>query len=176
MSFDKQFVTRLQKRDKQAFGELYKKTVDQLYRYVAWRYSLPKQEIYDLISDFYVKLWRVLDKYDDAYKFESFFRTVFKNMLKDSFKKKKEEHNSEKIMDVSWTDPDALLKSIQWSFQMWAIKEAMQWLDEVSYQVIIMRYVEQMNYDEIADMLWIQQEAVRKRLSRALQKVRNSLS
>jgi len=166
MSFDKQFVTRLQRRDKQAFGELYKQTVDQLYRYVAWRYSLPKAEILDLISDYYIKLRRVMDKYDSSYKFESFFWTVFKNMLKDHFKKKKEEHNSDKVLDRDATDPDALLKTIQWSFQMDAIKDAMAWLDEVSYQVIMMRYVEQLSYEEIAMMLWIQQEAVRKRLSR----------
>ncbi len=176
MSFDDKFVARLQRRDKQAFGELYKQTVDQLYRYVAWRYSLPKQEILDLVSDFYVKLRRVLDKYDVSYKFESFFWTVFKNMLKDHFKKKKEVHNTEKVMDRDTTDPDQLLKAMQGSFEMSAIKSAMENLDEMSYQVIVMKYVEQMNYEEIAMMLNIQQEAVRKRLSRALQKVRASLN
>ena len=113
MKIDASFVARLQKRDKAAFAQLYKQTVDQLYRYMAGRYSIPKQEMLDIISDFYVKLWRVLDKYDNRYKFETFFWTVFKNLLKDSFKKKSEIHNSVLIQETNTSDPDALLHSIQ---------------------------------------------------------------
>jgi len=174
MGLDKQLVQRIQARDKKAFTQLYEQTVDQLYRFVAGRYSLRKEEINDIIGDFYLKLRRVIDKYDDTYKFESFFRTVFRNMLKDYFKKSSEQHDSRLIEDRG-TDPDVMLKRIQWSFEMASIQGAMGELDELSYQVVIWRYVDQLDYDEIAMMTNLQPQAVRKRLSRALQKIKDLL-
>lgn len=176
MSFSNEFVKRLQNQDKQAFEELYTQTNDQLYRYVIGRYSLPKQEILDVISDFYVKLRRVLDQYNDDYKFETFFWTVFKNLLKDHFKKSSEKHSSEVIFETQTSDPDGIIDSIQQSFTYEKIQGAMEELDETSYQVIILRYVEHLEYKEIADALWVKQDAIRKRLSRAIGKLKSLLA
>lgn len=176
MWLDKQLIQRIQARDKKAFAQLYEQTADQLYRFVAWRYSLRKPEINDIIGDFYLKLRRVIDKYDDSYKFESFFRTVFRNMLKDYFKKSSEKHDSIIVDERVSTDPDAMLKRIQWNYQMDSIKKAMGELDELSYQVIIWRYVDQLSYDEISSLCNLQSQAVRKRLSRALLKIKDLLS
>lgn len=176
MSFDQSLVKRIQRRDQKAFGELYSQTVDQLYRYVTWRYSLPKQEIQDLLSEFYLKLWRVIDKYDDSYKFESFFWAVFRNMLKDHFKKHKEIHDSIEVNKREYSNPDDMLQSIQWSFQIEAIQRAMKQLDEISYQIIILRYIESQSYEEIWQYVNLDEQAVRQRLSRALKKVKNLLS
>lgn len=126
----------------------------------------------DLVGDFYVKLWRVMDKYDPSYKFESFFWIVLKNMLKDYFKKKKEEFDSEIVNDRESTDPDAILKTLQKKYELTSIKQAMGELDEISYQIIIMRYVEQRDYDEISWTVDLDESAVRKRLSRALKKLK----
>lgn len=122
-----------------------------------------------------MKLWRVLDRYDSSYKFESFFWTVLKNMLKDYFKKKKEEFNSDTVEDYESTDPDQILKTLQKKYEIGAIKNAMEQLDDTSYQIIMMRYVEQREYDEISRTVNLDEPAVRKRLSRALSKIKELL-
>lgn len=175
MGLDKKLIARIQARDKKAFAQLYEQTADQLYRFVAWRYSLRKDEINDLIGDFYLKLRRVIDKYDDNYKFETYFRTIFRNMLKDYFKKSSTQHNDAVVEDIAETDPDGMLRRIQWSFQIESIQQAMRELDDLSYQIVVWRYIDQLSYDEIASLCNVQPEAVRKRLSRALIKLRGLL-
>lgn len=176
MGLDKKLIARIQARDKKAFAQLYEQTADQLYRFVAWRYSLRKDEINDLIGDFYLKLRRVIDKYDDTYKFESYFRTIFRNMLKDYFKKSTTQHNDDVVESVAETDPDAMLRRIQGSYQLDAIQKAMRELDDLSYQIVVWRYIDQLTYEEIASLCDAQTDTVRKRLSRALIKLRDLLS
>ena len=175
MTLPQSLIERCIKHDRHAFGQLYQQTADQVYRYIAWRYSLSKADIQDLVGDFYMKLWRVLDRYDSSYKFESFFWTVLKNMLKDYFKKKKEEFNSDTVEDYESTDPDQILKTLQKKYEIGAIKNAMEQLDDTSYQIIMMRYVEQREYDEISRTVNLDEPAVRKRLSRALSKIKELL-
>ena len=116
-----------------------------------------------------------MDKYDASYKFESFFWTVLKNMLKDYFKKKKVDFSSEIVEEYESTDPDQILKSLQKKYQLKSIKKAMETLDEISYQIIMLRYVEQRDYDEISRVVNLDEAAVRKRLSRALHKLKTLL-
>ena len=175
MTLPQSLVDRCINHDRHAFGQLNNQTADQVYRYIAWRYTLSKPDIQDLVGEFYVKLWRVMDKYDASYKFESFFWTVLKNMLKDYFKKKKVDFSSEIVEEYESTDPDQILKSLQKKYQLKSIKKAMETLDEISYQIIMLRYVEQRDYDEISRVVNLDEAAVRKRLSRALHKLKTLL-
>lgn len=176
MKVDDRLVERLVKKDEEAFAEFYRQSVDYLYRYVRGRYFLSKEEVEDVLSEFYIKFRRVLPQYNKEYKFEAFVRTVFKNLLKDQFKKNTREATYVSEMEyVEDSDPDAMLKKIQWSFELSAIQTAMQELDELSYDLLIMKYVEERTYEEISEACTMQQDAVRKRISRALQKIKQLL-
>jgi len=87
LDFDKDFIEKLVKQDQLAFNEFYLKTVDMFFRYVQSNFYLSKQATEDIVSDFYVKWRTVVKKYDNKQSFSAFMRTVFKNLLKDNFKK-----------------------------------------------------------------------------------------
>ncbi len=174
--FDESFVRKLQRKDPKTYNEFYQQTVDVLFRYAHSRYFLSKAETEDLLSDFYLKFWQVIHKYDEKFKFETFVRTVYKNMLKDYFKKTKQLHLSEEIISQEWDDnEDALIDIMERTYQLDQIEQAMQSLDAVCNEIIFLKFIEGRSSQEIGSLLGISQEAVRQRVSRAMRKLKELL-
>lgn len=176
--FEDSFVERLVNKDEQAFAQFYEMTVDIFYRYLNGRYFLSEGDTQDLLSDFYLKCWKGLQAYNPEYKFETYIWSILKNHAKDFFKKKKsvqlkDEHMDNASLVVQWEDE--ILQELQNEYDYDIIHACMQSMDEQSYEVIYMRYIDEMSYDEMSDFLGISQDAVRQRLSRALKKVKTSL-
>jgi DNA-directed RNA polymerase specialized sigma24 family protein len=90
LDFSKEFIEKLIKQDQRAFNEFYLKTVDMFFRYINSNFFLSKEDAEDIISDFYVKWWNIGSKYDFKQSFSAFVWTVFKNLVKDNFKKHKD--------------------------------------------------------------------------------------
>ena len=54
-----QLFKRLKNKDSQAFELFYQQSVDIFFRYVLSNYSyLKKEDVNDILSDFYVKVWK----------------------------------------------------------------------------------------------------------------------
>lgn len=66
-----------------------------------------------------------------------------------------------------------MLEDLQKEYDFDIIHETMQSIDEQSYEVIYMRYIDEMSYEEMSEFLGLSQDAVRQRLSRALKKIKN---
>ena len=171
-----ELIVLLVRKDQQAYNTFYLKTVDVFYRYVQSHYFVSPPEIEDMLSEFYVKFWRVVDRYDDTWKFETYLWTVFKNSLKDYFRKQKK-HTSLSVEEyIEDEDQDSLLDMLQQDFQLEQIQDAMEELQEVDQEVLFFRYIEEKSYEEIADLLGISQDALRKRVSRSLTKLKQLLN
>ncbi len=174
--FDEAFVKLLQRKDAKTYNEFYVRTVDILFRYAHSRYFLTKAETEDLLSEFYLKFRQVVVKYDPQYKFETFVRTVYKNMLKDYFKKSKQVHLSEEVIaSVVDDNEDDLLDVVERSYQLEQIEEAMHWLDAVCGEIIFLKFIEGRSSQEMSKLLGISQEAVRQRVSRAVRRLKELL-
>ncbi len=176
--FEDSFIQRLIQKDEQAFAQFYEMTVDVFYRYLMWRYFLTEWDTQDLLSDFYLKCWKWLKSYNPEYKFETYVWSILKNHAKDFFKKKKsiqlkDEHLDRESLIMQWEGE--ILNDLQKEYDYDIIHNSMQSLDESSYEVIYMRYIDEMSYEEISQFLWMSQDAVRQRLSRALKKIKNML-
>jgi len=176
--FEDSFVDRLVNKDEQAFAQFYEMTVDIFYRFLMWRYFLSEWDTQDLLSDFYLKCRKWLTSYNPEYNFETYVWTILKNHAKDFFKKKKSVQLKDEHLDnqsLMTAGEDEILADLQKEYDYNHIHEAMQWLDEQTYEVIYMRYIDEMSYEEMSQFLWLTQDAVRQRLSRALKKVKNHL-
>lgn len=175
--FDEELIDGVINNDKDCYNTFYLETVDVFYRFLQSHYFLSSQEIEDLLSDFYLKFWRVGKQYNPEYKFESFVWTVFKNLVKDYFKRSKEHFVDEQVMQ-SYDDQivDHKMKEhLEAEFELEQIKEAMSTLDMGSQELLFLKYIEGQSYDQIEWLLGISQTTLRKRVSRALWKLRNNL-
>ena len=176
MAIDGWLIERLVAKEHEAYNEFYLQTVDMFYRFVVSRYILSSQETEDIVSDFYVKFWKVVDRYDDTYAFETYMRTVFRNWIKDYFKKQK---LSNLPKDYDAQDPNFdeewFLTGLENQYLMKDITDAMQQLDERSYEILFLKFMEEKTYEEISIYLGTAQDAVRQRISRSLKKLKSFL-
>jgi len=123
-------------------------------------------------------------KYDINQPFSAYVWTIFKNTLKDAFKKNKDlpfslldsdDEESERFEEglIDEEDYEAVL---QQDFELEQIQAAMQELDALSREILFLKYIEHKSNTEIEDTLMISQDLIRQRISRALKKLRALLN
>ena len=181
MDFDKEFIEQLVKQDQRAFNEFYLKTVDMFFRYINSNFFVSKEEAEDIISNFYVKRWNVVKKYDFKQSFSAFAWTVFKNLVKDSFKKQKDisfssfDYEDWESFEENIEDEFDIFELLETDFQFKQIEDAMKQLDIESRELIYLKFIEEKENMEIAEILQISNENVRQKLSRSLKKLKSLL-
>lgn len=171
MNYSLEFLQRLASRDQQAFGQLYEITSDRLYRYIAGRYRMDRQTMHDLLSDFYVKLRQHIDRLDPKLAFEARLRTMFRNFLVDYFKTKQHQLRLDEIGELEDDESISPIKYTQSAHQLEQIYAILDQLDDVSKEIVLFRYVEELSFEEIAQITNLQEDAVRQRISRAVKKI-----
>lgn len=175
MEFSPEYVRRLQRRDQQAFSELYTNIIDRLYRYIAWRYHLDRQGVYDLLGDFFVKLRDRIDRVNPEQPLEPWIWTVFRNFVADYFKTKKYTVRLDGLEDMLQDTALDPLQQTQQLTQLQRIYTVLDQLDDISKEIVILRYVEDLSFDEIGKITWLQGDAIRPRASRAIKNVQELL-
>lgn len=175
MSFDSTFISKLQQHDSAAFAEFYDHTADYFWRFLQWRYTLTDAEKNDLVHDFYIKFWRVIDQYDTQFGFETRYRTIFRNLIKDYFKSATNMIHEDILIEEQFEE-STQLEEINYIFQNELLEKELAYLDEATYTIITLRYLEEKEYHEIAEIVWMTESTVRKRLSRGLAHLKDSIS
>ena len=184
IEFETAFLLLLIQQDESAFNTFYLKTVDIFFRYLKTNYFLDQEECEDLIADFYVKFRNAVTSYDIEQSFSAYTWTIFKNALKDYFKKTKEIRFSQldspnpdfESFEDSLVDEFDYSELLDQNFQLDMIQSAMQELDPTSREIIFLKFIEDKSNAEIEEILQISQEVIRQRISRAFKKLRTLLN
>ena len=176
IKFEQAFLLLLIQQDAGAYNTFYLQTVDVFF--------LSPEDSEDIIADFYVKFRNAVTKYDINQSFSAYVRTIFRNTLKDYFKKHKElsfsqldgdDEDGERFEDTLIEESE-VAELLQQDFELAQIKAAMQELDALSREIIFLKYIEHKSNTEIEEQLLISQEVIRQRISRALKKLRAMLN
>lgn len=175
MEFSKEFVGRLLRRDEHAFSTLYQQMVDRLYRFLVGRYRIDRQTAYDVIADFFVKLRQRLDRIDVEQSLESWIWTMFRNFVIDYFKTQKMPVRLDDTLETEDTDIEHPAQYTEKNHQLKQIYMVLGHLDDVSKEIVLLRYVEQLSFEEIATITNMQEDAIRQRASRAVKKLQSLL-
>lgn len=180
IKFEQAFLLLLIQQDAGAYNTFYLHTVDVFFRYLQSNFFLSPEDSEDIIADFYVKFRNAVTKYDINQSFSAYVRTIFRNTLKDYFKKHKElsfsqldgdDEDGERFEDTLIEESE-VAELLQQDFELEQIKAAMQELDALSREIIFLKYIEHKSNTEIEDQLLISQEVIRQRISRAFKKLR----
>ncbi len=180
IKFEQAFLLLLIQQDAGAYNTFYLQTVDVFFRYLQSNFFLSPEDSEDIIADFYVKFRNAVTKYDINQSFSAYVRTIFRNMLKDYFKKHKElsfsqldgdDEEGERFEDTLIEESE-VAELLQQDFELEQIKAAMQELDALSREIIFLKYIEHKSNTEIEEQLLISQEVIRQRISRAFKKLR----
>jgi RNA polymerase sigma-70 factor (ECF subfamily) len=160
--------------DGDAFGRLYDMHVDRVYRHIYYRVS-NTADAEDLTQQVFIKAWQAIGRYKKtASPFLAWLIKISHNLVIDFYRSRKSEAYID--FDIVATKPEtdpAHLAEAQFSQQ--EIRRAINKLHGDQQQVILMRFIEDFSYAEIAAALGKSEGAIRVILHRGLAKLKTIL-
>lgn len=179
---DEELIFRFQRDDIEAFNELVIRYKDKLVNFI-YRYTGDRDDAEDFAQDTFLKLYKSKHLYREIAKFSTWFYTIALNTVKTEIKKKSKyqsisisDYDPENDKDFDLPDerynPDDIANS---NIEMEVIQEAINSLNEIFKEVIILRDIEDLEYDEIAKITGLPLGTVKSRINRGREKLKNIL-
>ena len=160
--------------DGDAFGRLYDMHVDRVYRHIYYRVS-NNADAEDLTQQVFIRAWRAIGRYKrTASPFLAWLIKISHNLVIDFYRSKKSEVyvNFDSITAEPEVDPAQLAEA---RYDRQEIRRAISKLRDDQQQVVLMRFIEDFSYKEIATVLGKSEGAVRVILHRGLTKLKTIL-
>lgn len=163
--------------------ELYKKNVQKAVRLTAEIYhgyvlrivtgrliGATAEDIEETVSDVFIRFWNDIDRVDLERGSIKAYISVLAQSIAANKRKELSRRNELPLDDEVNAAEDEPYGHL---IDREALIKALKLLDDTNRRIVIMRYYYSMPHTEIASILGISEAAVRKRLERALQKLRN---
>lgn len=167
--------------DSDAFSALICRVQNKAYS-IAFRYMNSDYDARDMMQESFIKMYRNLDKFNFESAFDTWYFRILINCCLDELRKRKNRESysldiipdgKDEPMAVDIPDespgPEAELISKE---RQKLVREAILALPEDHRNIIILRELEQLSYDEIGQALDLDPGTVKSRLSRARQKLK----
>lgn len=146
---------------------------DKVYR-LAKRLLISTDEAEDATQELYVKLWNKKEEISSLRSVEAYAMTLTKNYCLDRLKSK-QASNLTLVHSNYISNEVSLDKKIELENSVQIVKKLMNQLPEQQRIIIQLRDVEEFDYDEICEIVDMNQTAVRVALSRARKTIREQL-
>ena len=145
---------------------------DTLYR-LAKRLLVSSDEAEDAVQEVFLKLWKGRDNIHHYRSPEAFAVTMTKNYCLDRLKSR--QASNLKIVHTNYKNSDNIEKDVETNEGVELVTRIMQTLPEKQKMIMQFRDIEQFEFSEIAQMLSMNETAIRVALSRARKTVREQL-
>lgn len=158
-----------------AFGRLYEHYVQPVYRYLYSRVgSMHVAE--DLTSQTFIAAYEALPRYRERGHFVAWLFRIAQSRLMDYYRDKKIEIDLDQVerIEGSDVDGDALNHIIQ-DEELKQIRLLIEHLDLDEQEIIRLRFVADLTFPEMAEILGKREDAVRKSLNRLMARLRSQM-
>ncbi|NMD72842.1 sigma-70 family RNA polymerase sigma factor [Bacillus sp. DNRA2] len=167
-----QLIEHILSRNKQAFGDLYEKTIHDVYTTIHFLLD-DKTDVDDIVQETYFQVYKNLSKFDKRRDFKPWITGIAIKQI----------HNYRRKRWMSFR----VLKKVESSSQLTVIDQTNELNDKISNlqlselvnglpyklrQVIILRYLNEYSQEDIAGILNIPIGTVKSRINAALEKLR----
>jgi len=172
---DSTLIRRARQRDSAAFGVLYERYADRVYRYIAYRTS-NTAVAEDLTSEVFLNAWRSIERYEDrGYAFSTWLLRLAHNEVTDYYRTN---HNDASLPETdihssSLPDPGQF---VELQVEQVALLRALKQLPDEWRQIILLRFVEGTPFEDVAMIIGKTSGACRVIQHRALARLRELLA
>lgn len=175
VSSEAALIERAVRRDVSAFTALYDGHVNRVYRHVYyWVRSQADAE--DITQEVFVRAWKSFHKYKHTgAPLIAWLSTIARNLITDHYRARKKLVPLDEAMELDCgedADPAAITEA---SFDRGFVRDGILRLKGEQQQVIVMRFIDGLNYDEVARALNKSEGAIRVIQFRALKELRRIL-
>lgn len=179
---DEDVILRLQADDFPAYDELVRRYKDRLYGFVQQMVrNAPLAE--DIVQETFVRLWQHRMSYRTIARFSTWIYTIAGNLVRSHMRKQ----SRMKTTDLEPRDagdraielPDTgrpVDEIVEGRMTVEKVRRAMDQLPEEFREVIILREIEELSYEEIVELLDLPLGTVKSRINRARGRLRELLS
>lgn len=174
---DKQVLSKLKSRDKEAFIKVYDENVDDIHRFVYFKIG-SREEANDLTSMIFLKAWNHIQNktLEDAKTLRALLYKIARNAIVDYYRETgnkitaslDDEENKIDVVDES----DNPQERIDRAADLELIKSKLPLLKEEYREIIIMRFINDLDVEEIAEISGKSKGNVRVMVHRALTALR----
>ena len=161
-------VQRARSGDSDAFGRLYERSLDRVYRYIYFRVT-DEDTAEDLTSKVFLKAWESLPRFKSGSSpFIAWLYTIAHNAVIDHYRTKRQTAPLDEILSLPASEP---LPDEQYDtlFAARSLRESLQQLTDLQRDVVTMKLIDGMNTEEIAARLHKSCGAIRALQMRGLQ-------
>jgi RNA polymerase sigma-70 factor (ECF subfamily) len=154
------------------FGLLYDEYVKQIYRFVYFKVG-SHEEAEDIASEVFLKAWHYLQEKKEISSFRGLLYRIARNSIIDLYRTRalKPEVALGEEMENSLGDSGEWQKEMDVKLETHKIMGGLKKLKQEYQEIITLRYVEELEITEIADIVGKGQIAVRVTLHRAVKKL-----
>ncbi|WP_249306110.1 RNA polymerase sigma factor [Lederbergia citrea] len=167
-----QWIREVLSGNKQAYTHIINKYKNQLYATIL-RMTKNPQDAQDLAQEAFIKVYHQLGKYDGKGLFSSWIYRVTINHCMDEFRKKryKQVEMTEDLLENP-NHPEVIFLKKEKNRQL---ERLIATLPEDERMIILLRYVNELTYEEISELVGAPVSTVRNKLHRAKKKMRNTV-
>ena len=140
------------------FACLFERYEKKLVRYILRISSFSEEEANDILQEVFLKIWKNLNKFDNSLKFSSWAYRIAHNTAVSEWKKSKSygKDQQTKIDDELFQNLPSkidLIKEFQKENNNKEIRKILSALPEKYSDVLVLKFLEEKNYNEISDIL-----------------------
>ena len=164
---DDEWIRRAQAGDGKAFSELVRRHQNRVYRYLL-RMLGSHDDALELTQDAFLKAWQALPQWQPEAQFRTWLFRIANNTALDALRRRKlvdfvplDDH-----FDTPGTEPDPE-RQAQVTQELRQLEASLKKLAPEHRQILLLREVEDMSYEEIGCVLSLSEGTVKSRLARA---------
>ena len=168
-------ISRARGGDREAFGALVEQYRDNVYR-LAYRMCGNAYDADEAAQEAFVAAWRALPNFRGDAKFSTWLYRLTTNAAIDVMRREKRHQTvgDGEMVDLA-DDADSPQERVERTEQQEAVQKALATLSEEYREVLLLRYMEELDYAEIADVLQLPSGTVKSRINRAKAALKTAL-
>ena len=168
-------ISRARGGDREAFGELVEQYRDNVYR-LAYRMCGNAYDADEAAQEAFVAAWRALPNFRGDAKFSTWLYRLTTNAAIDVMRREKRHQTvgDGEMVDLA-DDADSPQETVERTEQQEAVQKALSTLSEEYREVLLLRYMEELDYAEIAEVLQLPSGTVKSRINRAKAALKTAL-
>lgn len=174
MEEELQWIQDVLAGNKQAYTHIINKYKNKLYATIL-RMTRDPQDASDLVQEAFIKIYEQLGKYDGKGSFSSWIYRVAFNHCMDEFRKKSYQMKRVEINEELMEDPKHPEVIFLKKENARQLERLISTLAEDERIIILLRYVNELSYDEISELVDVPVSTVRNKLHRAKKKMRETV-
>ena len=174
MEEELQWIQDVRSGNKQAYEHIINKYKNPLYATIL-RMTKNPQDAQDLVQEAFIKVYHQLSKYEAKGSFSSWIYRVAINHCMDEFRKKRYQMKQVEFNEtdlVNLHHPEIIFLKKEKSRQL---ERLIATLPETERMIILLRYVNELSYSEISELVELPLATVRNKLHRAKKKMRSTI-